>query len=412
MVVARRPRRVTEAAEGSEVEVILDRTPAYAESGGQIGDTGTLVGRTGRGEIVDTYHRGVQADRAPRAGRRTGGFREGEDVAVTVESPRREGLRQHHTGTHLLHAALRKVLGTHVGAGGLAGRARPPALRLLARRAACTDREVEQIEELVNEQVAGQRRASTREEMDLDEALRAGRDGALRREVRRPRAGDQDRRLLDGAVRRHAPRRDRASSACSRSSTEGAVAAGVRRIEAVAGHGGARGGRAPRARAARSGGAPQDRAARGPAAARKLLDEQKRLERQLAELEARLARLARRRPGRRRASGRTASRSSPARVDGLDRRGAAGGRRSAARSARLRRRLRGQRRRRQGEPRRRGHEGPHEAVPGGQAHPGSARAAGGSGGGRPDLAQAGAKDPGRLDEALALVEDFVRRTAG
>ena len=58
LAIVRDGRRVPEVAEGDEVEMILDRTPAYAESGGQIGDTGTITGTTGRGEIVDTYYRG------------------------------------------------------------------------------------------------------------------------------------------------------------------------------------------------------------------------------------------------------------------------------------------------------------------------------------------------------------------
>src|SRR5437867_1716386 len=97
------PRRLTEAAQGAEVEMILDRTPAYAESGGQVGDTGTLVGRSGRGEIVDTYYRGSRLI-VHRIKVVSGGFHENEDVAVTIETPRRLGLRRHHTGTHLLHA--------------------------------------------------------------------------------------------------------------------------------------------------------------------------------------------------------------------------------------------------------------------------------------------------------------------
>src|SRR5438445_389632 len=107
------PRRLTETGEGAEVEMILDRTPAYAESGGQVGDTGTLVGRSGRGEIVDTYYRGSKLI-VHRVRVVSGGFHENEDVAVTIETPRRQGLRRHHTGTHLLHAGLRRVLGTHV----------------------------------------------------------------------------------------------------------------------------------------------------------------------------------------------------------------------------------------------------------------------------------------------------------
>src|SRR2546428_2065288 len=93
--------------------MILDRTPAYAESGGQVGDTGTIAGRAGRGQLLDTYYRGskliVHRVRVVR-----GEFHENEDVAVSVETPRRQRLRQHHTGTHRLHSALRRVLGPHV----------------------------------------------------------------------------------------------------------------------------------------------------------------------------------------------------------------------------------------------------------------------------------------------------------
>ena len=130
------------------MEVILDRTPGYAESGGQIGDTGTVVGRSGQAEIVDTYYRGSKLI-VHRVKVRQGGFRENEEVAVTVDSPRRQGLRQHHTGTHLLHAALRKVLGTHVSqAGSLVA---PDHLRFdFSHGGSVKDREVEQIEELVN----------------------------------------------------------------------------------------------------------------------------------------------------------------------------------------------------------------------------------------------------------------------
>src|SRR5438046_1387 len=166
-----RPSRGREATAGAEVEMILDRTPAYAESGGQVGDTGTIAGRAGRGQLLDTYYRGpkliVHRRRAVQ-----GGFHEGEDVAVSVETPRRQGLRQHHTGTHLLHAALRRVLGTHVAqAGSLVA---SDHLRFDSPHGAqVKDRELSQIEELVNEQVQANVEVA-RMEMDLDEALRMG----------------------------------------------------------------------------------------------------------------------------------------------------------------------------------------------------------------------------------------------
>src|SRR5213596_1353552 len=202
-------RRVREAAEGAEVEMILDRTPAYAESGGQVGDTGTIAGRAGRGQLLDTYYRGSKLI-VHRVRVVQGGFHENEEVAVSVETPRRQGLRQHHTGTHLLHSALhthrdllvlveaalsvetprrqglrqhhtgthllhsalRRILGPHVAqAGSLVA---PDHLRFdFSHGAQVKDREIEQVEELVNEHVQANTPV-TNAEMDLDAALAAG----------------------------------------------------------------------------------------------------------------------------------------------------------------------------------------------------------------------------------------------
>jgi alanyl-tRNA synthetase len=95
-----------------EAEIFLDRTPFYAEGGGQVGDTGTIVTETGTALVYDTVSAlpGLTAHRA----RVTGEVFTGQDALATIDGVRRDSLRRNHTGTHLLHAALRAVLGDHV----------------------------------------------------------------------------------------------------------------------------------------------------------------------------------------------------------------------------------------------------------------------------------------------------------
>jgi alanyl-tRNA synthetase len=103
---------VLAGAEPGTVEVFLDRTPFYAEGGGQVGDTGSIVTESGRAEVFDTVPAlpGLSAHRA----RVTGEIHVGQDALATIDGARREAVRRNHTGTHLLHAALRSVLGDHV----------------------------------------------------------------------------------------------------------------------------------------------------------------------------------------------------------------------------------------------------------------------------------------------------------
>ena len=122
---------VKRAARGAAVEVVLRETPFYAEAGGQIGDAGVIDGPHGR--IA------VDAARAPVAGLIVhagevvdGELAAGEPVTAQVDTARRADVTRNHTGTHLLHAALRQVLGPHVRQAGVARRARPAALRLFA----------------------------------------------------------------------------------------------------------------------------------------------------------------------------------------------------------------------------------------------------------------------------------------
>jgi len=124
------------------VEIFLDRTPFYAESGGQVGDTGTIVTESGVAEVEDTVNAlpGLVAHRA----RLTGEVRAGQDALATIDGERREAIRRNHTATHLLHAALRVVLGDHVRQqGSLVG---PDYLRFdFSHHAAPTSEELDEV---------------------------------------------------------------------------------------------------------------------------------------------------------------------------------------------------------------------------------------------------------------------------
>jgi alanyl-tRNA synthetase len=103
---------VLAGADSKTAEIVLDRTPFYAESGGQVGDTGVITTETGRAVVRDTQAvvPGLIVHRATVEGE----LFPGQDALAVIDAPRREATRRHHTGTHLLHSALRAVLGDHV----------------------------------------------------------------------------------------------------------------------------------------------------------------------------------------------------------------------------------------------------------------------------------------------------------
>ena len=103
---------VLAGAQPDTIEVVLDRTPFYAESGGQVGDTGVITTETGRARVTDTQTvvPGLTVHRATVEGE----LFPGQDALAVIDSARRDATRRHHTGTHLLHSALRQVLGDHV----------------------------------------------------------------------------------------------------------------------------------------------------------------------------------------------------------------------------------------------------------------------------------------------------------
>jgi alanyl-tRNA synthetase len=137
-------------SDGRTVEIFLDRTPFYAEAGGQIGDTGTIVTESGIADVYDTQYAapGLVAHKA----RVSGEVSAGQDVLATIDVERREAIRRNHTATHLLHAALRAVLGEHVRQqGSLVG---PDYLRFdFSHHAQPTSEELDEVFALANNAV-------------------------------------------------------------------------------------------------------------------------------------------------------------------------------------------------------------------------------------------------------------------
>ena len=142
---------VSEATAGQSVEVVLVQTPFYAEGGGQIGDAGTLTGPDGSIEVYDTQ--AVMPDVIMHFGKVSEGtVRLGDTVEANVDPMRREDTARNHTATHMLHAALREVLGPHVRqAGSLVA---PERLRFdFSHVQPVTDDELWQVQHLVNEKI-------------------------------------------------------------------------------------------------------------------------------------------------------------------------------------------------------------------------------------------------------------------
>jgi alanyl-tRNA synthetase len=212
--------------------VLLDHTPFYAQSGGQVGDTGVLRAEGVLAQVSDT------TAPAPRrhlhqvtvTGSRP--LREGETVLASVDAERRVRIRAHHTATHLLHAALREVLGTHVKQAGSVVDA--DRLRFdFTHFAPLEPEQVAEVERLVNEQTLRAFR-TTSQQMPIEEALAAGamalfgeKYGDVVRVVSVP---GFSRELCGGT---HVA--NTGEIGLVKIVAEGAVAAGVRRLEAVAG---------------------------------------------------------------------------------------------------------------------------------------------------------------------------------
>jgi alanyl-tRNA synthetase len=171
MALVRNGELVGEIVAGDEAEVVLDRTPFYAESGGQVGDVGVLENEDARSLVTNTYSptSGVTVHRVTVE---QGGLKTGDAVNAHVDAEKRARTMANHTATHLLHAALREVLGPHVKqAGSLVA---PDRLRFdFTHFAPLTQEEIAEIERLVNDQTLKNATVS-KEEKTLDEALAGG----------------------------------------------------------------------------------------------------------------------------------------------------------------------------------------------------------------------------------------------
>ena len=230
VTLLRQGARVEELRAGEEGEVVLDRTPFYAEAGGQVGDAGELTGAGVRFTVSDTQRRGAAHTHIGRL--IEGGIRLGDTLEAQVDAPRRQATVLNHSATHLLHAALRQVLGTHVQQKG--SLVAPDRLRFdFSHFEPLTVAQLTEIEQLVNEQIRANATAETRV-MDYDSAVA---DGAIAlfgekydKDVRVLRLGDFSMELCGGT---HVHRAG--DIGLFKIVSETGVAAGVRRIEALTG---------------------------------------------------------------------------------------------------------------------------------------------------------------------------------
>ncbi|HWR90031.1 MAG TPA: alanine--tRNA ligase [Dissulfurispiraceae bacterium] len=223
-------RVVTEALEGEDVEVFFDRTPFYGESGGQAGDVGIITKNGTEAVVVDTkkevglHAHVVQVKR--------GVLRVWERVTCRVDEDRRVATARNHTATHLLHAALRAVLGEHVKQAGSA--VSPERLRFDFSHFYSLDKaEIEAIEDIVNGQILENISLHT-EVMPINDALKSGvvalfgeKYGEQVRVVKVPGVSAE----LCGGTHRHATGDIGPFVIVSESS----IASGIRRIEALTG---------------------------------------------------------------------------------------------------------------------------------------------------------------------------------
>jgi alanyl-tRNA synthetase len=217
---------------GQEGAVFLDRTPFYAEAGGQVGDTGVLRNNIAHFDVRDTRkHEGAHAHIGTLV---RGEIAVGDEITAVVDTERRQATMLNHSATHLLHAALRQVLGEHVTQKG--SLVAPDRLRFdFSHAESVTATQLNEIETLVNDQIRANAEANITF-MAMDDALAAGAMALFGEKygerVRVLKLGDFSTELCGGT---HVQRTG--DIGVFKIASESGVAAGVRRIEALTGKG-------------------------------------------------------------------------------------------------------------------------------------------------------------------------------
>ncbi|EPI0661968.1 alanine--tRNA ligase [Klebsiella quasipneumoniae] len=225
-------KAVDSVSAGQEAVVILEQTPFYAESGGQVGDKGELKGAGFSFAVSDTQKYGQAIGHIGKVA--SGSLKVGDAVQADVDEARRQRIRLNHSATHLMHAALRQVLGTHVAQKG--SLVNDKALRFdFSHFEAMKPEEIRAVEDLVNAQIRRNLAIETNI-MDIDAARASGAMALFGEKyddrVRVLQMGDFSTELCGGT---HAARTG--DIGLFRITSESGTAAGVRRIEAVTGEG-------------------------------------------------------------------------------------------------------------------------------------------------------------------------------
>jgi len=269
---------------GEEGQVVLDRTPFYAESGGQVGDVGMLSSASSQFAVADTQKLGSAHTHIGKV--IAGEIRVGDVMTAEVNHETRSAIRLNHTATHLLHAALRKVLGAHVTQkGSLVSAER---LRFdFSHYSAVTAEELQTIEQMVNDEIRANASADT-QVMKQEDAIAAGAMALFGEkydsDVRVLRLGEFSMELCGGT---HVNRVG--DIGLFKIISESGVAAGIRRIEAVTGQGALNWVRETENVVRNISGLVKGTREDVEAKIRQLLDRSRKLEKDIAQLKSKLA---------------------------------------------------------------------------------------------------------------------------